>query len=143
MQLIFSMKCLTEQGNNVHLRSEIKAWTHRGKTIEVKGHKSCFQVQNLVQLYNAMVQEKDFNDSWILRPLSTQKYCVPCSPTDYGRPERKQPSLHGRKFNPNPKFLGKVQIILEQRYVVFLSPSKICENLNFSREIQIFENFSW
>ena len=26
--------------------------------------------------------------------------------TDYGRPERKQPSLHGRKFNPNPKFLG-------------------------------------
>ena len=26
--------------------------------------------------------------------------------TDYGRPERKQPSLPGRKFNPNPKFLG-------------------------------------
>ena len=26
--------------------------------------------------------------------------------TDYGHPERKQPSLHGRKFNPNPKFLG-------------------------------------
>ena len=26
--------------------------------------------------------------------------------TDYGRPERKQPLLHGRQFNPNPKFLG-------------------------------------
>ena len=26
--------------------------------------------------------------------------------TDYGRPNRKYPSLHGRKFNPNPKFLG-------------------------------------
>ena len=26
--------------------------------------------------------------------------------TDYGRPERKYPSLHRRKFNPNPKFLG-------------------------------------
>ena len=26
--------------------------------------------------------------------------------TDYGRPERKQPSLHGRKLNPNPNFLG-------------------------------------
>ena len=26
--------------------------------------------------------------------------------TDYGRPESKQPSLHGRKFNSNPKFLG-------------------------------------
>ena len=29
-----------------------------------------------------------------------------CSTTDYGRPERKQPSLHGRKINPNPKYLG-------------------------------------
>ena len=26
--------------------------------------------------------------------------------TDYERPERKQPSLNGRKFNPNPKVLG-------------------------------------
>ena len=26
--------------------------------------------------------------------------------TDYRRPEGKQPSLHGRKLNPNPKFLG-------------------------------------
>ena len=26
--------------------------------------------------------------------------------TDYGRPERKQSSLHGRKFTPTPKFLG-------------------------------------
>ena len=25
--------------------------------------------------------------------------------TDYGRPERKKPSLHGRKFTPTPKFL--------------------------------------
>ena len=29
--------------------------------------------------------------------------------TDYGHPERKQPSLHGRKFNPNPKFLGTAE----------------------------------
>ena len=26
--------------------------------------------------------------------------------TDYERPLRKLPSLHGRKSNPNPKFLG-------------------------------------
>ena len=26
--------------------------------------------------------------------------------TDYGRPDREQPSLHGRKFTPTPKFLG-------------------------------------
>ena len=31
--------------------------------------------------------------------------------------------------------LHKVVIFLEQREVGFLSPSKICENLNFSREI--------
>jgi hypothetical protein len=29
--------------------------------------------------------------------------------TDYGRPEKKLPSLHGRKFNPNPKFLGTAE----------------------------------
>ena len=37
---------------------------------------------------------------------------------------------------------GKVEIFLEQREVAFLSPSKICENLNFSTEIQIFTNFA-
>ena len=36
----------------------------------------------------------------------------------------------------------KVEIFLEQREVAFLSPSKICENLNFSTEIQIFGNFA-
>ena len=29
--------------------------------------------------------------------------------TDYGRPVRKSPSLHGRKSNPNPKFLGTAE----------------------------------
>ena len=33
-----------------------------------------------------------------------------------------------------------VEIFLEQREVAFLSPRKICENLNFSREVQIFAN---
>ena len=36
----------------------------------------------------------------------------------------------------------KVKIFLEKRDVAFLSPSKICENLNFSREIQIFAKFA-
>ena len=36
----------------------------------------------------------------------------------------------------------KVKIFLEQREVAFLSPSKICENLNFSRETQIFANLA-
>ena len=31
------------------------------------------------------------------------------SPTDYGRPVRKSPSLHGRKSNPNPKFIGTAE----------------------------------
>ena len=37
---------------------------------------------------------------------------------------------------------AKVEIVLEQREVAFLSPSKICENLNFSTEIQIFANLA-
>ena len=36
----------------------------------------------------------------------------------------------------------KVEIILEQREVAFLSLSKIWENLNFSTKIQIFANFA-
>ena len=38
--------------------------------------------------------------------------------------------------------IHRVEMILGQRLVAFLSPSKICENLNFSREIQIFANFA-
>ena len=34
-----------------------------------------------------------------------------CDTTDYGRSVRKSPSLHGRKSNPNAKFLGKVVIL--------------------------------
>ena len=29
--------------------------------------------------------------------------------TDYGRLERKKPSLHGRKFTPTPKFSGTAE----------------------------------
>ena len=39
-------------------------------------------------------------------------------------------------------YLSKVELFLEKREVAFLSPSKICENLNFSTEIQIFANFA-
>ena len=50
-----------------------------------------FRLTNIVQL-----------SIWkpILLPVSIS------STTDYGRPEKKQPSLHGRKFTPTPKFLG-------------------------------------
>ena len=30
--------------------------------------------------------------------------------TDYGRPDGKLPSLHGRKFTPTPKFLGTAAV---------------------------------
>ena len=38
--------------------------------------------------------------------------------------------------------LSKVEMFLEQKKVAFLSPSKICQNSNFSTEIQIFANFA-
>ena len=38
--------------------------------------------------------------------------------TDYGHPEKKQSSLHGRKFNPNSKFLG----VAEAYFVCHIDP---------------------
>ena len=49
----------------------------------------------------------------------------------------------GKKSTKLEGILFKVEIFLEQREVAFLSPSKICENLNFSTEIQIFRKFCW
>ena len=40
--------------------------------------------------------------------------------TDYGRPEKKLPSQHGRKFNPNPKFLGTATSAQFFRYLRFI-----------------------
>ena len=41
------------------------------------------------------------------------------STTDYGRPVRKLPSLHGQKFTPTPKFLGTS----EAYFVCHISPN--------------------
>ena len=38
--------------------------------------------------------------------------------TDYGRPVRKSPSLHGRKSNPNPNPKGTA----EAYFVCYISP---------------------
>ena len=38
--------------------------------------------------------------------FSQQKAMEVMLTTDYRRPEKKLTSLHGRKFNPNPKYLG-------------------------------------
>ena len=38
--------------------------------------------------------------------------CTLMLTTDYGRPVRKSPSLHGRKSNPNPKFIGTSEAYL-------------------------------
>ena len=45
--------------------------------------------------------------------------------TDYGRPESKYPSLHGRKFNANPKFLGTAAAILSATSAQFFQISLI------------------
>ena len=46
------------------------------------------------------------------------------------------------KIVVSPRFGGKVGIFLEQREVAFLSPSNICENLNFSTVHLKNSNFS-
>ena len=50
-------------------------------------------------------------------------------------------SSHRKNLESMGKILSTVEIFLEQREVAFLSPSKICKNVNFSTEIQIFANF--
>ena len=44
-----------------------------------------------------------------LRACLTIKEVGMLSSTDYGRPVRKPPSLHGRKSTPTPKFLGTAE----------------------------------
>ena len=61
------------------------------------------------------LNETDFN-------MKNQFWAVGCGvgwTTDYGRPERKWSSLHGRKFNPNPKFLGTA----EAYFVCHINPN--------------------
>ena len=53
-------------------------------------HKDCEPIQNIEKV-----------------KIIYQDSCI--SPTDYGGPERKLPSLQGRKFNPNPKLLGTAE----------------------------------
>ena len=47
---------------------------------------------------------------------------------------RESTELRGAHFSAHNMVrpMGKVEIFLEQRKVAFLSPNKICENLNFS-----------
>jgi hypothetical protein len=42
--------------------------------------------------------------------------------------------FHAFSQDNSKKNVAKVEIFLEQREVAFLSPSKICENLNFSTD---------
>ena len=53
---------------------------------------------------------------WSYQACNTFHKLVICMPTntnkitDYGHPERKQPSLHVRKFTPTPKFLDTAKV---------------------------------
>ena len=55
---------------------------------------------------------------WLSDSLTIQVHCTMIRFTDYGRPESKQPSLHGRKFTPTPKFLGTAKAY----FVCYISP---------------------
>ena len=50
-------------------------------------------------------------------------------------------STYSSHIFTNPDY-SKVEIFLEKKEAAFLSPSKICENLDFSTEIQFFTNFA-
>ena len=76
--------------------------------------------------------KKNFSNSR-LKAENFQKFEI--TRTIYSNSERSEQFLVTECF-------FKVEMILEQREFAFLSPSNICENLNFSREIQNFANFA-
>ena len=55
--------------------------------------------------------------------------------TDYGRPERKQPSLHGRKFTPTPKFLGTGRSIYDIFDLYLHLVSAVCACTNYYKSL--------
>ena len=63
--------------------------------------------------------------------------------TDYGRPERKQHSLHGRKFNRSPKFLGTAEV----QFVCHIGPNMqyylnlLSQNLSTIQSHSLFPRF--
>ena len=63
-------------------------------------------------------EESNFFNSWI-GALGAS--------TDYGHPVRKSLSLHGRKSNPNPKFIGTA----EAYFVCQPQVSDIIENTDY------------
>ena len=54
---------------------------------------------NLGQIRSKLAQ----NTNWTRVPI------LIVETTDYGRAESKKPPVHGRKLNPNPKFLGTAE----------------------------------
>ena len=70
----------------------------------------CFTVYSECNVFHAKIFDENSKSSSkkpFLKDLFLHFNLFYCSKsTDYGRPERKKPSLHGRKFTPTPKFLG-------------------------------------
>ena len=72
---------------------------------------------NFIKVFSGFFEFSTFFFVWLIFaraffPLSYFEVCITFNfsstamPTDYGRPVRKSPSLHGRKSNTNLKFLG-------------------------------------
>ena len=74
----------------------------RGRTISVVVCRKRCNGQ-IVRMY--IYQDHRNREGWGVDHLPTPP-TYHHTTTDYRCPERKWPSLHGRKFNPNPKLLG-------------------------------------
>ena len=90
---------------------------------KISGHSRLCHIADEVRNLILLLRNKTINlDTWWLSFSSFLRYCnkklhdhgtvIPESLgkiTDYGRPVRKSPSLHGRKSTTNPKFSGTAQ----------------------------------
>ena len=70
---------------------------NRGMLVQPPGASRLFSIQDVLKQTGAPMTGKQIFD------YAAEKGMISC--TDYGRPERKKALLHGRKFNPTPKFL--------------------------------------
>ena len=89
-------------------RSQRKKWIHCFDDVDCVLFVSALSEYDQVLLEDSSVNRMQvqyiYQDSKLLAPV----VCF-VELTDYGCPERKSPSLNGRKYNPNPKFLGTVE----------------------------------
>ena len=108
--LVLMYHCTTVQPFN--LRKTRWSQLKGGAPISLSNARRLCSNSQFVRKTIKLIWFLNFHSCWILLVyqwrVAKNVYSI-VQTTDYGRPLRKSPSLHGRKSNPNPKFLGMAE----------------------------------